>query len=191
MPRVVQTTYSCDSFLLKTDTMGTSFLIISCMALVAGSLCLAFLGGPLDWVLIAVFTLPLGLHIILPGLTSVIIIHSQIPRKIASLFNNPKAGKAEISSPVLFKCKTTYWQTFPERYAFDHSCLLVGVPVGRKYRHESIFEAKKSTAKECEGRPAWFDVRAEDHLHRGGGDLGLRGKLEAYLISEVSIIDSN
>lgn len=176
--------------------MGNMVLMFSCTSLVAGSLCLAFSGGPLDWILVAVFAVRLGittklLHIIIPGLISVFIIHFQIHQTLASLFDNSKAEGTEAGRPVLFKCRTRHRRIFPEQDAFDYSCLLAGVPVGWKGRHGGIFAAETLTAKESERRSAWFEVRAEDHLHRGGGELGLRGKLEAYLVSEVSFKDSS
>ena len=159
---------------------------MSCAPLIAGSLYLASSGEILDWVLIAIFALPLGPHIIVPGLASVLIIHFQIPQKLSSLFDNSEAVRGETGRPVLFKCKTIHGQISTEKHAFDYSCLLVGVLVGKKGRNGGILEAEKFTVRER----AWFEVRAEDHLHRGGGDLGLLGKLEAYLNSQVSNKDS-
>lgn len=172
--------------------MGDSFLVISFFSLLAGSLHLASFGRTLDWTLVAVFALPLALtanllHLIVPGLLSILTIRFRIHQKLAHLFDIPKAQRTETDRPILFKCRTTNQQIFPEKGAFEYSHFLAGIPVGPKFRDGGILTAERPTEKECGGGSACLEVRAEYHLHRGGYELGLCGKLEAYLASNVSI----
>lgn len=167
-------------------------LVTSCVFLVAGSLHLSLFGGTLDWAFLAVSALPLALtanllHYIIPGLLSILFIRFQFHQKLSSLFVISESRKAGISRPVFSKCRTAHRRIFPEKGAFEYSHFLTGIPVGPKCRDGGIFPAERAAGKEREGGPAWLEVRAEDHLHRDGGELGLRGKLEAYLVSKVSI----
>ncbi|SPN97428.1 uncharacterized protein DNG_00942 [Cephalotrichum gorgonifer] len=100
-------------------------------------------------------------------------------------FSIPEAAApTETGKPVFYKCRTTHRRMFPEKHAFGNSYLVVGIPVGWKGQSGGILSAEAPKAGWFVGRAAWFEVRAEDHLQRGGAELGLRGKLDAYLAAE-------
>ncbi len=80
---------------------------------------------------------------------------------------------------LLLPCKTTHSRMFPKLHSFSHSYLVVGIPVGWSGCAGGLVSAGSG------GRRGWFHVDAEDSLERGNGHLGLRGKLDAYLESQV------
>lgn len=173
--------------------MGGSASIPSGAALfVPGSLYLALLSSPIDWILIsAIFMARSGLiltEILGAGALSilpVVLIRSQPHKYLASLFDSSDAAPTESGRPVLFKCKTTHRRLTPEKHAFDYSYLAAGIPVGWEGRAGGILAVDVPAGDGVKGA-AWFEVRCEDHLYRGGSELGLRGKLDAYLDTEVS-----
>lgn len=95
--------------------------------------------------------------------------------------------------PYLIPCKTTHRRLLPKRHSFAYSYLTVGIPVG--------FRGSVNGMVGVEENPvcifgsllpfgqvwlrSWYYIQASDHLHRGHGGLGLRGKLKIYLQSEV------
>lgn len=93
-----------------------------------------------------------------------------------------------ILKPLLFPARTAHTRLFPKKHSFSYSYLLVGIPVGWRgvvgsflsadFPSECLHQAPKS-------RHAWFNVGAADYLERGGGNLGLEGKLRSYLETQV------
>lgn len=91
-------------------------------------------------------------------------------------------------SVLLFPCRTTHARLFPKKHSFDYSYLVVGIPVG----WEGISGGMVSSSSR---KPSWFSlsprgwyhVDPADYLDRGHGHLGLRGKLDAYLKSQVRL----
>lgn len=93
------------------------------------------------------------------------------------------AGKGRV---LLIPGKTTHSRLFPKKHSFDYSYLVVGVPVG----WEGIAGGMVSLSS---AKPSWWSLSSrgwyhidpEDYLTRGDRELGLRGKLDAYLKSQV------
>lgn len=87
---------------------------------------------------------------------------------------------------LLFPCKTTHSRLFPEKHSFDYSYLVVGLPVGWEGISGGLVSS--SSAKQSwlsSFRKGWYHVDPADYLERGDGHLGLRGKLDKYLKSQV------
>ncbi|KAK0614256.1 hypothetical protein B0T14DRAFT_436794 [Immersiella caudata] len=90
---------------------------------------------------------------------------------------------------LLFPGKTTHSRFFPKKHSFSYSYLVVGIPVGWEGNAAGMVSVgvKKRAgllswlSLNPRGRPGWFAVDAADYLERGNGELGLRGKLDAYL----------
>jgi len=55
---------------------------------------------------------------------------------------------------------------------------MIGFPVG----WEGVAGGMISTGSQNKG---WYHIDAADYLERGNGHLGLRGKLDAHLTSQV------
>lgn len=85
------------------------------------------------------------------------------------------------SKPMLFPCQTTHTRLFPKKHSFSYSYLLVGVPVGWEGTAGSMI----STGQPQHGRKGWYHIDPADYLERGNAQLGLRGKLDKYLESQV------
>ncbi|KAH9900291.1 hypothetical protein F4778DRAFT_771489 [Xylariomycetidae sp. FL2044] len=83
------------------------------------------------------------------------------------------------SRPLLFPCRTTHSRLFPTKHSFSYSYLLVGIPVG----WDGVAGGMISATKKGD-RQGWYHIDAADYLARGDGHLGLRGKLESYLLSQ-------
>lgn len=123
----------------------------------------------------------------------------QICRFLLGL-NAPAASETETRKwkttpvkPLLIPCTTTHRRTFPEKHAFVYSYLVVGIPVGWRGNYAGMVSCDVdeagwlswfSLAPRTAGR-GWFHVDPADYLERGNGQLGLRGKLDAYLTSQV------
>jgi len=101
--------------------------------------------------------------------------------------------KADHGKVVLFPCRTTHTRLFPKKHSFSYSYLVVGIPVGWEGAVGGMVSAgvKNSggfwswLSPKAAPRKGWYDVDASDYLERGNGHLGLRGKLDAYLDSQV------
>lgn len=88
---------------------------------------------------------------------------------------------------LLFPCKTTHARLFPKKHSFDYSYLVVGIPVG----WEGIAGGLVSSSSKKQpwyswSKRGWYHVNPADYLYRGDEHLGLRDKLNAYLVSQVS-----
>lgn len=105
----------------------------------------------------------------------------------------PTTNTARWTGPgkvLLFPCKTTHSRLFPKKHSFVYSYLVVGLPVC--WEGVSGGLVSSSSAKQpwfSLARRGWYHVDPEDYLERGGGHLGLRGKLDAYLKSQVRVGD--
>ncbi|KAL8909080.1 MAG: hypothetical protein Q9207_000414 [Kuettlingeria erythrocarpa] len=88
---------------------------------------------------------------------------------------------------LLFPSRTSHTRLFPKKHSFTYSYLLVGIPVGWRGAAGSFLstdDPDEELSRIFVFRRPWFSVGAGDYLERGGENLGLRGKLEAYLISQ-------
>lgn len=94
---------------------------------------------------------------------------------------------------LLFPCKTTHARLFPKRHSFAYSYLVVGIPVGWEGNcggMVSSFPADDANSQTWFSTPrdkAYYHVNPDDYLQRGGGHLGLRRKLDAYLKTQVCL----
>ena len=104
------------------------------------------------------------------------------------------AAETHFLKPLLFPCETTHSRFFPEKHSFAYSYLLVGIPVGWSGSSGGMISADAKyktswmpwfTCKPPAGQ-AFYNINAEHYLARGDGSLGLRGKLDRYLESQVS-----
>ncbi|KAK3685903.1 hypothetical protein B0T22DRAFT_429924 [Podospora appendiculata] len=90
---------------------------------------------------------------------------------------------------LLFPCCTTHSRMFPEKHSFSYSYLVVGVPVGWQGTAGGMISTGVKTKSGLsswfsltpQARKGWYDIDAGDYLQRGMAELGLRGKLDAYL----------
>ncbi|MBE3048045.1 DUF1365 family protein [Candidatus Bathyarchaeota archaeon] len=168
--------------------MGSFISLLSSAALLAlGSFYLAFLSCPIDWILVGIIaavrsglTITTILNVGIFGLVPAFFILLKPHQYLALLFDSSDAAPTELGKPALFKCRTTHRRLSPKIHSFGYSYLVAGIPVGWKGRAWGILAADGYKGA------AWFKVRCGDHLHRGGSELGLRGKLNAYLSAEVS-----
>lgn len=96
-------------------------------------------------------------------------------------------------TPYLIPCRTSHTRFFPKKHSFSYSYLTVGIPVGFRGSvngmvSTDVFTAPKTGLSTRSGTKGWFDVSSEDYLHRGHGELGLRGKLDEYLATQVCMM---
>ena len=90
--------------------------------------------------------------------------------------------------PLVFPCRTTHTRFFPKKHSFSYSYLFVGIPVGWRGSVGSFFSAdiKSLSLKDPRQSHGWLSVESTDYLNRGDDGDGLQGKLDAYLLSQVS-----
>jgi hypothetical protein len=88
------------------------------------------------------------------------------------------------AKPLIFPCRTTHARVFPTKHAFGYSYLLYGIPIVPKFispdgtRYGVLNDSKKGNW--------WLQVRAEDYLERGYGEIGFFEKLKMTLKAHVS-----
>ena len=107
--------------------------------------------------------------------------------RVAQLWHGPE-------KVLLFPCRISHSREFPQKHAFSHSYLAVGVPVGFEGNAggmvsvEAGHKGKQGTSlwRSLDSPGGWFTVDPEDHLERGKPELGLREKLDGYLRAQVS-----
>lgn len=95
--------------------------------------------------------------------------------------------------PLIFPCRTSHTRMFPKKHSFSYSYLFVGIPVGWHGSLGSFLSADcegchTETEKIKSSQPqqhSWFNVEAADYLERGSHRLGLKGKLDLFLKSQV------
>ena len=93
--------------------------------------------------------------------------------------------------PLLLPCRTTHTRVAPKLHSFSYSYLLVGVPVGWRGSADGMISADLDPLnKPGQLSRGWFHVDAADHLNRGDVQLGLRGKLHAYLKDQGELPES-
>jgi len=101
---------------------------------------------------------------------------------------------SDFGKVVMLPCRTTHSRLFPKRHSFSYSYLVVGIPVGWEGNAGGMVSVGNHMSPEMASwfppkpvpQKGWYDVDASDYLERGNGHLGLRGKLNAYLESQVS-----
>ena len=76
--------------------------------------------------------------------------------------------------PLLIPSRTTHSRIFPQKHAFSYSYLFVGIPVGIRGRISNALSVDSQ-------QNSWFNIRCDDYLSRGNGQLGLAEKLKRYL----------
>lgn len=87
---------------------------------------------------------------------------------------------------LLLPCKTTHSRFFPKTHSFVYSYLVVGIPVGWEGVSGGMVSLSSSEQSWFSRlRKGWFHIDPADYLHRGDRHLGLRGKLDAYLRTQV------
>lgn len=90
--------------------------------------------------------------------------------------------------PLLFPCTTTHTRFFPKRHSFVYSYLVVGVPVGWQGSSGgmvSVASSAPDAAAYCGlAAKGWFHIDASAYLERGKARLGLRGKMDVFLLQE-------
>jgi hypothetical protein len=103
------------------------------------------------------------------------------PRKV-----NPSTSTAH---PLLIPSRITHHRFYPKKHSFSYPYLVVCIPIGVSDNASGILFANIhgpwSWFTHLFGLRALFDVCPADHLQCKQSDNGLRGKLEAYLESEV------
>lgn len=93
--------------------------------------------------------------------------------------------------PYLVPCRTTHARLFPRKHSFTYSYLVVGIPVGISGNFNGMLSVQNEQSQGLRAflsslfRHGWYNVNASDYLQRGFSDTGLRGKLDAYLRSQV------
>lgn len=101
---------------------------------------------------------------------------------------SPWTGPGKV---LLIPGLTTHSRLFPEKHSFDYSYLVVGIPVGWEGISGGMVSSySKTHSWSSLSRKGWYHIDPEDYLDRGNRDLGLRGKLDAYLKSQVRFDDS-
>jgi len=90
--------------------------------------------------------------------------------------------RLSLRRPVLFSCRITHSGLLPGGQALGYSRYFIGVPVGRS----GVASRMVSVDRQAESMGRCFAVDAADHFAQGHEHLGLRGKLDSFLESEVS-----
>lgn len=112
---------------------------------------------------------------------AVTLIKTRLSLMLSARHLHPAASWSGPAKPYFIPCRTTHTRFTPKKHTFSYSYLLVGIPVGCSASINGMLSMDIGSARSC----AWYDVDPADHLHRGLGQLGLRGKLDSYLISQV------
>lgn len=94
--------------------------------------------------------------------------------------------------PTLFPCDLRHKRIGPFQDAFRHAYLYCGIPIGFHACYSPILcvDQPTDTTSRWPFRKAWFNMRAEDHLIRGGAHLTMAQKLREFLLSEVTSLRS-
>lgn len=187
-----------DRLLLENRTSSTllaglACLVSTCFLLFGHVLDLCIVLGLVGWQHASVLTSFLPevsiQHIgLLAGLVfAALVLSHQIQRWVST---NSEATWDGLDSPYLIPSRTSHTRFFPKKHSFAYSYLVVGVPVGFSGSANGMVSADMSDASSSwlsfiSGPRAWFDVDPTDYLQRGDAGLGLRGKLDNYLRSQV------
>jgi hypothetical protein len=129
------------------------------------------------------------------GSTAALIITSVIAlsRVLNLVLSKPRFSHVGPARPLFIPARTTHRRIFPEKHSFSYSYLLTGVPVGSRGSANGllsvdVFSSLPTWVSLFWSKKAWFDVSSDDYLQRGHDDGGLRGKLDKFLVSQVSIM---
>lgn len=87
---------------------------------------------------------------------------------------------------LLMPCKTTHPRLSTQKHCVSHPYLLVGIPVDWEGTSGSLVSSSFK-------RPSWpsllktccYNIDPADHLEHGEANMGLRGKMDAYIRSQV------
>ncbi|KAK5652464.1 hypothetical protein OQA88_10508 [Cercophora sp. LCS_1] len=83
---------------------------------------------------------------------------------------------------LLFPSRTTHSRIFPKKHSFSYSYLVVGVPVNWEGTAGGIVSVGTNNGGLFSWlSKGWYTIDPGDYLDRGRAELGLRGKLDAYL----------
>jgi DUF1365 family protein len=88
-------------------------------------------------------------------------------------------SKVQVPKPRIFPCHTTHARMFPKRHAFAYSYLQCGYPIVPSGIRQG--EKELPSGEDRILGSWWLQVRAEDYLGRGDGELGFYYKLKNYL----------
>lgn len=96
----------------------------------------------------------------------------------------------DLPTIYLIPCRVSHKRKTPKIHAFSYSYLTVGIPVGYRGCVNGLISVDESDLPTSwlSGiwrLRSWFRVDSSDYLERGSNRLGLRGKLDNYLISQV------
>lgn len=169
------------------------------------AICLDVFSGPVNAALTVVFVVGRQRHLfadlldgaLLAGAVRAIIGTSVIAFLLAHLFWLAQ-GRIETrywngpGKVLLFPCRTSHQRKFPQTHAFSYSYLTIGIPVGFEGNAVGMVsvgaKSKHGLFSWLFGPPrGWFTVDAGDYLERGRAELGLRGKLNEYLRTQVGV----
>ncbi|KAJ4422481.1 hypothetical protein N0V82_002815 [Gnomoniopsis sp. IMI 355080] len=113
----------------------------------------------------------------------IVFITFQVARWLLAPSNtSPWTGPGKV---LLFPGLTTHTRLFPKKHSFDYSYLVVGIPVGWEgISGGMVSSSSKEQPWSSLSRRGWYHIDPEDYLDRGNRQMGLRGKLDAYLRSQ-------
>ncbi len=122
-------------------------------------------------------------------------ISNSVGRQRATVSSVETPGQAPLRTlkPLLFPCRTSHTRIFPKKHSFSYSYLFVGIPIGWQGSSGYFISAdvgghsaeSEWTKAFQQRQSSWFSVASTDHLNRGSHVLGLKGKLDEYLQSQV------
>lgn len=122
-----------------------------------------------------------GLQYALIGIVSFQAVRCLLP--VASTTTTRWTGQGKV---LLFPCEITHSRLFPNNHSFAYSYLVIGIPIGWEGVAGGLVSSMiRKTAWSPLLMMGWYNVDPADHFERGGAYLGLRGKLDAYLKSQV------
>lgn len=162
--------------------------------------------GPLDVAILAFFPVVWHRHVFVDVLDSAPLQHAaRVTTGVVLGFlffqilrmRRATSGTGHWNGPgklLFFPCRTSHSRMFPRRHSFSYPYLMVGVPVGFEGNaggmvsvgvrgKQGLFSWLSLAPRALD---AWFTIDASDYLERGKSELGLRGKLDEYLRSQVS-----
>lgn len=103
-----------------------------------------------------------------------------------------KSSQSHHKSPAIYiiPCRVTHKRKIPKTHAFSYSYLTVGIPVGYRGCVNGLISVDEpdiptTWLSGIWRLKNWFRVDSSDYLARGSNKLGLRGKLDNYLTSQV------
>lgn len=88
--------------------------------------------------------------------------------------------------PMLYPCNLTHRRFHPFKNTFKYSYLYAGIPVGLQDTFPPLLSVGNIHKPHTWEPKAWFSIRAQDYLTRGGAELTLSQKLREFLVSEVN-----